>query len=400
MISPGNPGAKGTEQHRVAELRYPGFFLLVLIWTLAGAVAYSRHYLQDSAANSPEKMFFELLIWLTCFYPWIAFTPLIFRLERKYSFQRERWPISLLWLTAACVPFSYLGAELSLGLSLGVDLLFHRTEPVQQPWWIPSTRELWVQAFIYWSAVIGAYLIRSLSQLHQREKEATQLALEKAELENSLRQAELETLRMRLNPHFLFNCLQNIAVLTQEDPKTASQMLARLGDLLRTALRRESSAEMTVASEIALTKSYVAIEKMRFEDKLAILFEIEPQSEEALVPAFLLQPLVENAILHGLRGIQRDGVISIGSRVEDQHLILTITDNGNGLPANNAASLEHGVGLNSTCQRLEKMYPGQHSFSLRPLPEGGTEVQVILPLRFENSGLGAIPYEQASPVSR
>lgn len=400
MVSSANGLVDRSTNKKVKEMGYPGPLLLALIWTLVGTAAYARHYLQDPTAGHPTTTVYELLLWLTCFYPWIAFSPLVFQLERKYPLQSAKWPPNLLRLAAVCLPMSYLGAEIAQGLSIGIRLLFHEPLEIQNPWWIPAQCEMWIQVFVYWSTVVGAYMIRCLIQLHQREKEAAKLALEKAELESSLRQAELETLRMRLNPHFLFNCLQNIAVLTQDDPKTATQMLTRLGDLLRTALRRESSAEMTLASEIALTRSYVAIEKMRFEDRLSILFDISPQSEQALVPAFLLQPLVENAILHGLRGIQRNGVISICSKVELEHLVITITDNGIGLPVKDMANLESGVGLTSTCERLEKMYPQQHSFSIRALPEGGTEVRVMLPLRLENSSLGVTVYEQAAAVDR
>jgi LytS/YehU family sensor histidine kinase len=174
-----------------------------------------------------------------------------------------------------------------------------------------------------------------------------------------------------------------------------------LGDLLRTALRRETSAEMTLSAEIALTKSYAAIEQMRFEDRLSILFNIAPESERALVPAFLLQPLVENAILHGLRGVRRDGVIIISSAVEGEALAITIRDNGIGLPVAEGVNLEPGIGLSSTCARLEKMYPQQHSFSIRSLlPEGGAEVHVTLPLHFENPAVGVMVYEQAAPAGR
>lgn len=383
------------------ESRYPGPLVLTLVWTLVGSLAYARHYLQDPAVNSVETRVYEFLIWLTCYYPWIAFSPVVFALEKRHPIGKERWYSSFAWLAGACVPLCYLAAQTSQVLSAGLAMAFHRPVKLWSPWWIPSSCEICIQLGIYGVSVLGTYVIRNLIQLHESERAADRLALEKAELESSLRQAELETLRMRLNPHFLFNCLQNIAVLTEEDPRTANQMLTRLGDLLRTALRRETSAEMTLAAEIALTKSYTAIEKMRFEDRLSILFNIAPESERALVPAFLLQPLVENAILHGLRGVRRDGVITISSEVDGENLTITIRDNGIGLPVGEGVNLEPGIGLSSTCARLEKMYPQQHSFSIRSLlPEGGAEVRVTLPLHFENNDVGVAVYEQASPVGR
>ena len=143
-------------------------------------------------------------------------------------------------------------------------------------------------------------MIRSLIGLHEKERLSAQLALEKAQLESSLRQAEFETLRMRLNPHFLFNSLQNISTLAQENPKTAAQMLTKLGDLLRITLKVDIQSETPLDKELALTQAYVAVEKMRFGDRLSVLIDVARGTERALVPSFLLQPLVENAIRHGL----------------------------------------------------------------------------------------------------
>jgi two-component system LytT family sensor kinase len=143
-------------------------------------------------------------------------------------------------------------------------------------------------------------MIRSLIGLHEKERLSAQLALEKAQLESSLRQAEFETLRMRLNPHFLFNSLQNISTLAQENPKTAAQMLTKLGDLLRITLNGDIQSETPLDKELALTQAYVAVEKMRFGDRLSVLIDVARGTERALVPSFLLQPLVENAIRHGL----------------------------------------------------------------------------------------------------
>jgi len=273
---------------------YPGRLTLTLVWTLVGALAYGRHYLVDRA--SPTEMVYQLLIWLGCFYPWIAIAPAVFRLEQKYPLGNSTWGRNLATLGLVGVPLSYLAAEASLGLSITLDLLWRKSLDIPQRWWAPRFLELFIQFLVYAGVVVSAYAIRSLIQLRNREREAAQLALEKAELETSLRQAELETLRTRLNPHFLFNCLQNISVLTEEDPKIANQMLTRLGELLRTALRQNAAPEIPLDAEIALTKSYIAVEKVRFSDRLSVLFDVASESVQALVPTFLLQPLVENAI--------------------------------------------------------------------------------------------------------
>jgi two-component system LytT family sensor kinase len=218
--------------------------------------------------------------------------------------------------------------------------------------------------------------------LQEQERRAARLALEKSQLEASLNQAQLEALRARLNPHFLFNSLQNISAMTGQDPQTASRMLARLGDLLRVALRQDSRPETTLREEIELTRGYVALEQMRFGDRLEVDFGIAPAAHDALVPCFLLQPLIENAVTHGLRGTRRKGIISVSATCQEGELVLTVADNGVGLPAQDSAELKIGVGLGSTSERLARMYPDRHTFYIRRPEEGGAEVRIAIPLHF------------------
>jgi len=381
-------------------ISYPGPVLLLVLWTIVGSISYARHYLQDYSAAPPARMVYDYLIWLTCFFPWIAFAPLIFRLERRFPLGAAGWLLNLCWLLSASLPFAYVSALSAQVLYVGLHILFRDPLFVLTPWWRPPIREIAVQVALYWTTVGGAYIVRTLIQLHQHEEQAARHALEKSQLEATLRQAELETLRARLNPHFLFNCLQNISVLTREDPQAASQMLAQLGTLLRRALRRDGSPETTLADEVELTKAYVSVEKIRFSDRLAVLFDVATEAEAALVPSLLLQPLVENAILHGLQGVDHKGLVSVQGGIEGDRLIIAITDNGAGLLAKNPSEMQLGVGLASTCERLQKMYPDQHSFSLGALPEGGTQVRLVLPLRFPTSRTRLISDEQTAPATR
>jgi two-component system, LytTR family, sensor kinase len=187
---------------------------------------------------------------------------------------------------------------------------------------------------------------------------------------------------MRLQPHFLFNSLQNISVLVQDDPAMGSRMLTRLGDLLRASLRREARAETTLGAEIDLAQTYLAIEQMRFGDRLSTRVTLEPGTEPALVPAFLLQPLLENAIRHGLDPIGRRGSIEIASRIDAGALTLTVADDGAGPPSEPLSRHRMGVGLGATCRRLELMYPNRLTFALTAAPGGGTQVTITLPLNY------------------
>jgi LytS/YehU family sensor histidine kinase len=218
--------------------------------------------------------------------------------------------------------------------------------------------------------------------LRAHERRAARLALAKSQLEAGLNQAQLEVLRARLNPHFLFNSLQNISVMAREDARVASRMLTRLGDLLRSVLRQDSRPEITLGEEIELTESYVALEQMRFGNRLSVAFTVGSGARAALVPCFLLQPLVENAIVHGLRGVRQNGEITVSAATEGDELVLTVADNGIGPPPADAADVKLGVGLAATRGRLAKMYPDRHTFSMERPPEGGARVRITIPLRF------------------
>jgi len=250
----------------------------------------------------------------------------------------------------------------------------------------PPLAIFWVKHFpiaeiLFWSSAAGGYFIRMHSQLRAQERRSAQLALEKSQLEAGLKQAQLEVIRARLNPHFLYNSLQNISAMAKQDPQTASRMLARLGDILRTVLRQDSRPESTLAEEMELAQAYVALEQMRFGDRLKATFNVPPELRPAMVPCFILQPLIENAVIHGLRGIRKTGIIDIAAAKEGDRLVLTVTDNGAGLPEQEPPALKTGFGLGSTAERLSNMYPGAHEFRIERLPAGGTQVRIAIPLR-------------------
>jgi signal transduction histidine kinase len=384
---------------RAPSIRYPRFGVLFFVWTLLGTLAYARYSLEAGAARG--GILPELLGWLACYYPWLFFTPLVFRAEQRFPLSSAKWPKHIVFLALTGLPLSYLAYAMAIVLAAGVRFAFRQAPLVTGAWWPMPLRELALEQALYWSTVVASCVIRNLLELREKERQAAQLALEKSQLESSLRQAELETLRMRLNPHFLFNCLQNISILSQQDPKTASQMLTRLGDLLRVALQRNAvEAETALEAEVSLTQAYVSIEKMRFGDRLSVLLDVASGTERALVPSFLLQPLVENAIKHGLRGERETGVIWIRSRRESDELVLTVSDNGRGLPEADPSDLTMGIGLGSTCERLARMYSGQHSFSIRGLPEGGTEVRIALPIKFKVAAMEPPACEQSSSADR
>ncbi|WP_213806711.1 histidine kinase [Granulicella sp. dw_53] len=381
-----------------STVRYTRFGTLLLAWTLLGSITFARHLLL--MCNSHERLLIGLAGWLTSFYPWAFLTLLVFRLEERFPLRRSAWFHNLTALALVGIPFVCLAHVMTVALSTALWRAVHESIMPLPTLWSISNCELMMQGMLYFSSVIGACILRNLIDLQESERRTAQLALERAELESSLRRAELATLRMRLNPHFLFNSLQNISTLIRHDPRIASKMLTRLGDLLRSSLGKGAEVETTLSAEIALTKAYVAMEEMRFSNRLSVLFELEPGLEQAVVPSFILQPLVENAMIHGLGGKQQTGQIKIGCLRRSGELVLTVTDNGIGLSKQNLEDLEMGIGLGSTCERLARMYSDQHTFSIHPLSEGGTEARIVLPLRMKDAPPEASLHEFTSFAHR
>jgi signal transduction histidine kinase len=372
-------GVAGLQQESRAGPRYPGLGLITLILTATGILSCLRHFVYRQPQSALE-MAAAMTACTVFFYPWIALTPLVFRLEQRFPLGSERWFRNALVLALLSMPVSALAAPVMSACFGAVMAAADIGVPYLKP------KVFWLGHFfsaqvLFWCSVAGGYTVRTRHLLSEQAQTAARLAAEKSQLETSLRQAQLEVIRARLNPHFLFNSLQNISAMTKQDPQTASRMLARLGDLLRMVLRQDSEPECTLEQEIELTNAYVALEQMRFGDRLDVQWNISGDAREALLPCFLLQPLVENAIVHGLGGVGGKGVISISAAAEDGHLCVRIEDNGIGLPAKDLSNLELGVGLASTRQRLETMYPGRHAFDVRQREEGGVEVRISIPLR-------------------
>jgi two-component system, LytTR family, sensor kinase len=200
-----------------------------------------------------------------------------------------------------------------------------------------------------------------------------------ARLERSLADARLQALSLQIQPHFLFNTLNAIAALVPDDPVTAEAMLVRFGDLLHLTFDGSQDEDVSLETEMTRLALYIDLQRLRFGDRLRFSTHIDPASLPARVPAFLLQPLVENAIAHGIAPRRGVGVVDVDARCTGQTLVLTVRDDGVGLPAD--AVRHERVGLGSTRARLEAMFPGSHTLRLSPTTPHGTLVTVIVPFQ-------------------
>jgi two-component sensor histidine kinase len=205
-------------------------------------------------------------------------------------------------------------------------------------------------------------------------------ARDKRELEVRLAKAQLQTLKLQLHPHFLFNALNTVTALLRSDPDAAERTLSALSETLRFSLRHAGAHEVALSRELEFLHHYVGIQQIRFQHRLAVAFSIAPETRQALVPSLILQPLVENAIRHGIEPRACGGRVEIAAQRVNGRLRLTVCDDGVGLRESSSGS-GHGIGLSNTQERLARMYGDAHTFELRAGDGGGVAISIEIPYR-------------------
>ncbi len=234
-----------------------------------------------------------------------------------------------------------------------------------------------LDVLVYGSLVGICQGIRNFRISQERERRA-------AKLEARLTSAKLQALRMQINPHFLFNTLNSIAALLYVNPRAADEMLGDLSELLRRSLDSMEEQEVPLAQELEFIGGYISIEQKRFGERLRVEQSVPDELRKALVPALILQPLVENAIRHGIDPRRGPGLISIEAKQEDQHLHLVVRDDGRGLPGGDLnSSGGRGIGLANTEARLRGLYGQDQSFSFGGAEPKGCRVDIHLPFHLE-----------------
>jgi two-component sensor histidine kinase len=247
-----------------------------------------------------------------------------------------------------------------------------------------------LDVLVYWSLVGACQAITNFRSSQERERRA-------AELEARLTSAKLEALRMQINPHFLFNTLNSIAALVYVDPRAADEMLGDLSELLRRSLDSMDEQEIPLAQELEFIGAYISIEQKRFGERLRVEQTVPDELRKALVPALILQPLVENAIRHGIEPRRSPGLIWIEAKQEGKHLHLIVRDNGSGLPgADLHTSVRRGIGHGNTQARLQGLYGQDQSFSFGRAEPQGCRVDIHLPFHSKPEHVSTLSNEAAS----
>jgi signal transduction histidine kinase len=341
------------------------------IFSTAEAVGYHLLYGKESV---PWGVYSSLNF--SYWYVWAMLTPPILWVARRYPFDRQMWGRVLLVHSIGVFFFTFAHSALSAyARVLTMDYL----QPERAVPFSMALRQRFVLNFDY-EAMTYWFLV-GISHALDYRRQSSERAIHAANLQTRLAEANLEALQRQLHPHFLFNTLHTISALMHRNTEAADAMLARLSDLLRLTLDRVRVRQIPLQEELDFIEKYLEIESARYGDRLRVVLDVDPSVLDAAVPSLVLQPLVENALRHGIGPKVGGGCVEIiASREKNDRLCLIVRDDGYGVPADELNALNEGVGVSNTRARLMHLYGDHHSFEFRVPRGGGLEVTVVIPL--------------------
>jgi signal transduction histidine kinase len=349
---------------------------VLAVWLVLSLLSASQRY-ADSLQTSSPVGFSQFLLWsLVVWSYWALLAPLIFRLGEQMPLSRER-------LARATLAHFALGLVFGLShiaLLAGLGALVGQSRPGAATTFLGEFGRgarafLYVELILYW-AILGAAVARdSYRKYRERETRAR-------ELEAQLAEARLQALRMQIQPHFLFNALNTVSMLVRNgEGERAVRMVAGIGELLRSSLGDGGEQEVALASELGFVRRYLSIEEFRFPDRLRVEVDVAEDLLSASVPNLILQPLVENAIRHGVAKSTSSGLVRIAARRGGGWLELSVEDDGPGLPVGWRWEAGRGIGLSNVRARMEQLYGSRQEFSIENVGPRGTAARLRIPLR-------------------
>lgn len=351
--------------HEIGLARYLGLWsIVVLVFALQGL-------LNDAVSNRPVWSIGDYLRWsMIQWYTWAALAPLIFRLAQRHPLQS---PFRFTALARQAI--NSVGVTL-LAVSIGA-FVSSLVEPssLWDQFWQYIGKYFAIGLLTYWALLAIQHFLHYQEEKNRRELEASRLASE-------LAQSRLQVLKTQLQPHFLFNTLHAIITLLDEDTLSAEDMLLRLSELLRAFLEDYDGQEITLRRELELLDLYLGIQRRRFTDRLTTQIYIAPDTLDCAVPSLLLQPIVENAIRHGIGTRAGSDRVEIESRREGDQLLLEVRNSNSTLePVGQRSNGGHGIGLSNTRLRLRELYGDDADLRLDMLYPQGVVCRIRVPLR-------------------
>jgi two-component system, LytTR family, sensor kinase len=368
------PASKPDAAPPVRTGRARMWIFLFLLYTLIAVLMTGYRYLDDLTRQRQDTFYLRLLEEGTGVYSVFLLLPLVFQFARLYLFERKGWLMLGFYHLAGAVPFSAAHTTIMamsrhfLAPLMGLGRYDYGIMTYRYP--MEFSNDL-----IGFTVIVGAY------SFYQRLRIAQAQQLASAELQTKLVQAQLENLRLQLQPHFLFNTLNTISSVMYEDVRAADAMIAQLSDLLRLTLRASRTHEIPLAEELEITRLYLDLMQKRFENKLRVTYEIDASLNTSLVPQLILQPLLENSLRHGMKAGSGAMDLSIAAHRENGTLILEVSDTGCGLGEINPSRVFGlGLGLSNIRDRLAHLYGDRQQFSIANRASGGAAVTLRVPL--------------------
>ncbi len=366
-----------------ARSRLRNGLLIFLVWTVAGLFFLTQDLTRKVLWGDPTPWWHFLVSWLIGVYLYALLTPVVLWLGARFPLERRFWLRRTALHLAASVVLSIVHLVVEAAILSRLPIL-----PAIKPHTFGvALFVLFVLGFhpnvtSYW-LILGAQLaVRTYRRYEERQREALRLELHAAELRGQLVEARLSGLKSQLQPHFLFNTLNAIMVLVRQGRSAqAEEMLARLGDLLRSVLDDAAAQEVPLRRELDLIALYLAIEQVRFQDRLKVAIDADPAVLDAAFPHLGLQPIVENAVRHGIGRRAAAGRIEIRAGRAGGRLEIEVSDDGPGPAASDGSDGAGGIGLANTRARLRQLYGDAASLSLESGPQGGAVARIAVPFR-------------------
>ncbi|MEW6338741.1 MAG: sensor histidine kinase [Acidobacteriota bacterium] len=377
--------------------RWHAAVLLAALWTSVGTMFALNAYLARAVSTRPAPLW-VFLAWMVPSWNFFLFaTPAVAALVRRFPIDRVRWRRHAPVLLAA-------GLALTVFMALW-DLLLLRTlgawldlSPIAGAYADRPSAELLRYLFAYDHPLAMLVYFGLVAVIHAfaYQRDAIERANAAEQLEARLSKAHLDLLQVQLQPHFLFNTLHTISSLMHIDIEAADRTVVALSDLLRMTIENGRRHEVPLKQEIEFIARYLEIERTRFQERLDVEIDVEPDTLDALVPSMILQPLVENAVRHGIGPRAVGGRVRVAASAHAGQLRLIVSDNGPGMPPPSRAAARAGIGLANTRARLDELYGASHRFLLQRPSGAGLQATLVIPLRTSSEDAGVSLHSESA----